>query len=61
MFKSEFALGDRIWIDGDTSIKATIIGILFRHTGQEAEIAWIVNGDHKTAWVATWRLSPVTE
>jgi hypothetical protein len=60
-FQSEFQLGDRIWIDGDQSIKATVIGVLFRHTGQEVEIAWIVNGHHKTAWIAAWRLTSVSE
>lgn len=60
-FHSDFGLGDRVSIDGDTSIKATIIGILFRHTGEEIECAWMANGAQQSAWIAAWRLSNVTE
>lgn len=58
-FPSAFALADRVTIDGDESIKATVIGTIFRHTGQEIEIAWMANGAHQTAWAAAWRLKLV--
>lgn len=58
-FPSAFALADRVTIDGDESIKATVIGTIFRQTGQEIEIAWMANGAHQTAWAAAWRLKLV--
>lgn len=58
IFKSKFARGCRIHIDGDKSITATACGHQFREHYAIVECSWFCNGDLKTAWVEEWRLSP---
>lgn len=58
-FPSHFKLGDRVEIDADASVKAVVIGVLFRFAGQECELSWMHNGGHQSAWIASWRLTLV--
>jgi hypothetical protein len=60
-FCSAFRFDDRVYIDGDTSIKATVIGFNFRPTGHSVEIAWMSNGTHQSIWAETFRLTLVSE
>lgn len=55
-FPAIFDLGDRVHIDGDKDITATVIGMLFRAHGVEVECSWLHNGTMQTAWVAAFRL-----
>lgn len=52
-----FAIGEKVHIDGDESITATVIGFLLRAQGPQYEAAWFNNGAHTTAWVDEFRLT----
>ena len=57
-FESKFALRDRVLIDGDDSLRGTVTGFRFHDVcGALIEVAWVHNGDHRTAWVEEWRVS----
>lgn len=56
-FQSAFDLFDRVFIDGDTSIKATVTGFAFYGHRASVEISWVHNGDIKSAWIVEDRLS----
>jgi hypothetical protein len=57
-FVTEFAFGDRVQIDGDNDLKGRVTG--FWWTAPEIhtiEVTWLANGDVKTAWFSSWRLT----
>lgn len=57
-FTSEWALGDRVIIDFDRSIRGTITSFNFRHTREPTvEVSYFHNGEAKTAWIEQSRLS----
>jgi hypothetical protein len=56
-FSSKFALRDRVWIDGDDTINATVVGFAFYGQTTEVQISWVHAGAIQTAWVAEWRLT----
>ena len=56
--ETPFMLGDRVWLDGDESIVATIICMLFNGCWS-FQISWMHNGDYKDVVVAAWRLTIV--
>lgn len=58
-FRAPFLHGDKIHIDGDTSIVATVTAVLWRSTITQVEVSWVHCGDVKTAWLEEWRLSMV--
>lgn len=58
VFSSPFAIGDRVYIDGDDSFAATVTALCFRNENPEAEVAWLANHESKTAWLPVWRLVP---
>lgn len=57
-FESKFDYGNRVYLDGDTSITAIVISFQFRTTavGPAVECSWVHNGEIKTAWLEEWRL-----
>jgi hypothetical protein len=56
VFKSEFALFDRVIIDGDSSITAVVIGFAFYGSHADVQISYVHSGDIKTAWINEQRL-----
>lgn len=52
-----FSIEDRVHIDGDKSITAVVIGVLFRRQGFQLEVAWFNGGSHRTAWIDLFRLT----
>jgi hypothetical protein len=54
---AEFFHGDRVHIDGDVSIVATVTAILWRSTVTQLEVSWVHCGDIKTFWLEEWRLT----
>jgi len=57
---SRFARGDRVVIDRDKSLVATVTAHLFRADYQTVEISYVHNGDVKTAWIEEWRCEAET-
>jgi hypothetical protein len=61
IFEAEFGFGDRVWIDGDRSLTATVVAVSFSGGFDRAriqyEVSWIANGVAQVAWVDQFRLS----
>lgn len=58
---SPFTFGDRVILDGDSSLIARVTAVLFRYEYCQIEIAWLHNGSSYSAYVDNWRLSPAPE
>lgn len=56
-YKSRFGFGDKVILDGDKSLVAVVIAILWRSSQCQIEVAWIHAGDAKSSYVDEWRLS----
>jgi len=56
IFESEFNMFDKVMIDGDPSIKATVIGFAFYDGRADVQISYVHSGDIKTAWINELRL-----
>ena len=60
IFKTTWQFGDKAIIDGDESIKATVVGIGFKRDAPcELYLAWFSNGAPQDAWFPDWRLTKV--
>jgi hypothetical protein len=59
VYKSEFALYDRVIIDGESSIVATVVGFAFYGSHADVQISYVHSGDIKTAWIVEKRLTRV--
>jgi len=57
VFRSEFSMYDTVIIDGEPSIKATVIGFAFYGSHADVQISYVHSGDIKTAWIGEQRLS----
>lgn len=55
-FHSPFSLGQKVNIDGDTSIAATVIGFAFYVEKADVLVSWWHNGELRQAWVTETRL-----
>lgn len=56
-FKSRFALYERVSIDSDASISATVTAIVFRSYREPLyEVSWISNGQNQVCWIEEPRL-----
>lgn len=55
-FKSDFAVKDEVYIDGDNSMRARVTAVLFRNENPQCEVSWI-NDSARTAWIEAWRLT----
>ncbi len=53
-----FNLGDKVKIDGDGNIVATIIAFNFDGIWKY-QLSWFTNGEHRSDWFQGWRLSEV--
>jgi hypothetical protein len=58
-FESEWTIGDRVHIDDDRSIKATVIGFVIGSTGHRAAVEWFHNGEVKGGEFQSYRLTKV--
>ncbi len=57
-FEVRFEFGDKVWIDEDDSITATVTGFVFRKRDHDVEVSWMANAAMQTVWVSDYRLSP---
>jgi len=54
---TKFNLYDRVIIDGDGSVIATVTAVVWRaHREPLYELSWISNGQSQTAWVEEPRI-----
>ena len=54
----DWKIGDRVHIDGDKSLTATVTALMYRTGGLVmCEVAWISNGDSKAPNIEPWRLT----
>jgi hypothetical protein len=56
--ESHFNLGDKVKIDGDGDIVATITAFSFDGAWRY-QLSWFTNGDHRSDWFQGWRISMV--
>ena len=56
-FCSRFDFGDKVVIDGDASIRATVIGFAFYPHGAQVQCAWFANGSAVESWLGEFRLT----
>lgn len=55
-FLSPFSFGDKVTIDDDASICATVIGFSFYPHQTMVQCAWFANGAPQEAWIGQFRL-----
>ena len=55
-YKSRFKYADRVNIDGDKSIIASVTGVMWRNGHHLVEIGWINGGSPTTIWIDEYRL-----
>ena len=56
-FSCKFTHGDRVLIDGDSSLVAVIVSVIWLSDRSSYEISWVHNGTVQSAVVASWRVS----
>ena len=64
IFKSRFAIGDPVHIDGHQDITAVVTALCFRSVDSDevnVEVSWLHNGVNQVTWVPDWRLILVPE
>lgn len=54
---SRFEFGDKVIIDADASIIATVIGFCFYPHGTQIRCGWFTNGIAQSDWVDDFRLT----
>lgn len=60
--ESPFTFGERVIIDGDTSLVARVTKFSFSHPDIcEIMVSWVHNGAISESWISNWRLSPAPE
>jgi hypothetical protein len=59
-FTVSFDFGDRVHIDGDESIKATVTAFVFREAALFVECSWMHNGKAESERIEHYRLTKVT-
>ena len=57
--QSKFEIRSRAIIDDDTSLVVHITAIMWSEDGIQCRVAYMHNGENKTAWIEEWRLSAV--
>jgi len=57
LYEAKFDVHTKVHIDGDRSIAAVVVAILFENYGVSYKLNWFNNGELKEAWVAEPRLS----
>lgn len=58
--ETKYDLRDKVHIDGDESIVATVIGVLIYEGGFEYKLAWMHNGSSQWGEFDEFRLEKVT-
>lgn len=63
LYSSEFMVGDPVHIDGDSTLTATVTGLMFRSHAipPMVECSWMLGGDSKVQIFEAWRLKRVRE
>jgi hypothetical protein len=61
VFESRFHCGEKVIIDGDTSITASVLGFAFYPHQHLVLCGWIHNGASVEAWVGEFRLTLAVE
>lgn len=56
-FPAPYGFGTQVNIDGDTSIKAVVIGYHYQPSGTKVQVSWFANGDLKEVWIDQLRIS----
>lgn len=56
-FYSSFSFGDKVTIDNDTSITATVLGFAFYPHSSMTLCGWLHNGAFVEAWFGNFRLT----
>lgn len=54
-YHSTFAIGDRVFADGDPDLTMIVTAISFRSSHAQVECSWL-SGQAHTAWIEEWRL-----
>lgn len=54
--KPQFALGEKVLMDGDHAIVGTVVAIRFFMPTPEYLVYWFSHGDAKSDWFAEWRV-----
>lgn len=52
-----FSLTEKVYMDGDKSIVAVVVAVMFETTGCSVRVSWISDGQIHREWVEDWRLS----
>ena len=60
-FAADFDFGDRVLLDGDSSLVARVVAFSFRSEFPQIEVAWVHCGTLHSAWVDPFRLSAAPE
>lgn len=55
-YEAQFAIGERVIIDGDSSLVGTVTAAFFRGPAVLIEVSWVINGDAKSASIEEFRL-----
>jgi hypothetical protein len=53
-----FEFGQQVICDGHSDNPLTVVAVEYRPGTISFECAYWCNGDHKTVWVQSWRLTP---
>ena len=56
---TKFKIGEKVNIDGDTSIQAYIIGIMVYSDYEQYKVSWLHNGTYQEAWLDEFRLTRI--
>ena len=59
----EMSIMDRVWIDGEGSIEGRVTALSFSNIEGPpvVEVSWLHNGEAKSSWFASWRLTRVSD
>jgi len=55
-YESDYQLGDKVWLDGDTDLPWTVIAIQLAPT-EILHISFCTNAEVKSFWVDAWRIA----
>ena len=56
-YSSDFTIGDKVLIDGNTDLEATVIAITFSPQNQLIHCAWIHNGENREHRIECFRVT----
>lgn len=56
VYHGHFAYGDKVTLDGDKDIVATVLSVQFRGENVTYHVSWFSNGHMVEPWIEEWRL-----